>query len=109
MLPARQNPKQAAVPNGAEAFALRLQGSISGTQAMLASSLLIGCAAASAALYFYSRRYVGQLQYLANAAEPRLCFSVLDFWGHRQVWSFLYLPHTTRMEHDGHLDDIQVM
>ena len=62
-----------------------LQGNMSGLQVVLASSLLIGCAAASLALYFYSRRYVGQLQYLPDAVEPRLCLSVLDFWGHRQA------------------------
>lgn len=61
------------------------QGRMSGMQVILATSLLIGCAAASLALYFYSRRYVGQLQYLPDAVEPRLCFSVLDFWGHRQA------------------------
>ncbi len=68
------------------------QGSLSVVQTAVAVSLLIGCGAASAALYFYSRRYVGQLQYLPDAVEPRLCFSVLDFWGHRQVRPFV-CPH----------------
>ena len=72
---------------------------MSGMQVILATSLLVGCAAASLALYFYSRRYVGQLQYLPDAVEPRLCFSVLDFWGHRQAGPLSLMDGTTTHPH----------
>lgn len=52
---------------------------------VMAASLVIGCAAASTALWYYSRRYVGELSLLP--AKQKACFSVLDFWGNREVLS----------------------
>ena len=53
----------------------------------MATALVVGCVTASVTLWYFSRRYVGELSLLTG--EPgrprRLCFSVLDFWGHREV------------------------
>jgi len=58
------------------------QGSVSGIQMVMASSLILGCGFASTTLWWFSQRYIGELSLLG----PRLLrFSVLDFWGNRQV------------------------
>ncbi len=56
-------------------------------QAVMATALVVGCAAASVTLWYYSRRYVGEMSLLQRPgdAQPSLCFSVLDFWGNREV------------------------
>ncbi len=48
-----------------------------------ALALAASCCAASSALWYYSRRYVGELALLRGGSAVR--FSVLDFWGNRQV------------------------
>ena len=60
---------------------------MSSIQTVMASALVLGCATASITLWYFSRRYVGELSLLkGNAGRPaRLCFSVLDFWGNREV------------------------
>ena len=60
-----------------------VQGSVEGVQMVMATSLVIGCAAASTALWYYSRRYIGELSLFP--AKNQACFSVLDFWGNREV------------------------
>lgn len=60
-----------------------VQGSVEGVQVVMATSLVIGCAAASSALWYYSRRYVGELSLVHD--QHTACFSVLDFWGNREV------------------------
>lgn len=60
---------------------------MSATQLAAASGLTAGAVGASLALWYYSRRYVGELALItpAGAASPtRVRFSVLDFWGNRQ-------------------------
>lgn len=66
---------------------LLLQGEVSGTQAVIASALLVGSAVASTALWYYSKRYVGELAVLRDSkGRPTAArFSVLDFWGNREV------------------------
>ena len=68
-------------------------------QLVMATALVVGCAVSSVTLWYYSRRYVGELSLLRDGAKtgsrssatagsappPRLCFSVLDFWGRREV------------------------
>ena len=63
------------------------QGTVSSIQTVMASALVLGCATASITLWYFSRRYVGELSLLrGSAGRPgRLCFSVLDFWGNREV------------------------
>ena len=59
-----------------------LQGSVSGIQMVMASSLILGCGFASTTLWWFSQRYIGELSLMG----PHLLhFSVLDFWGNRQV------------------------
>ena len=59
-----------------------LQGSVSGIQMVMATSLILGCGFASTTLWWFSQRYIGEL----SLVGPHLLrFSVLDFWGHRQV------------------------
>ena len=89
-------------------------GQVSGLQAVVCAALVVGSGAASTALWFYSRRYVGELSLLrpwgaggasersggggdsggeqvaaaaaaAAAGEPLVRLSVLDFWGNREV------------------------
>lgn len=62
------------------------QGEVSPIQAVIASALLIGSGVASTALWYYSRRYVGELALLRDPqGQPTAArFSVLDFWGHRE-------------------------
>jgi hypothetical protein len=81
-------------------------GNVSPYQTVIAGALVIGSAAASIALAFFSRRYVGELSLLhfprdgcgddtnvrADAVpreqvfggKPKARFSVLDFWGRRE-------------------------
>ena len=70
---------------------------MSSIQTVMASALVLGCATASVTLWYFSRRYVGELSLLKGgpAGRPsRLCFSVLDFWGNREVCS-LQTCHST--------------
>lgn len=63
---------------------LPVQDDFSFGDVMALGGLGLGCAAASACLWYYSRRYVGELSLL----PPNRCvarFSVLDFWGNREV------------------------
>ena len=49
---------------------------------VMASSLILGCGFASTTLWWFSQRYIGELSLMG----PHLLrFSVLDFWGNRQV------------------------
>eukprot|EP00877_Chromochloris_zofingiensis_P007807 jgi/Chrzof1/327/Cz01g11160.t1 len=62
---------------------LPVQDDFSFGDVMALGGLGLGCAAASACLWYYSRRYVGELSLL----PPNRCvarFSVLDFWGNRE-------------------------
>ena len=68
-----------------------LQGSVSGIQMVMASSLILGCGFASTTLWWFSQRYIGEL---ALVGPHLLRFSVLDFWGNRQVIIF-----DTSLEH----------
>lgn len=57
-------------------------------QVVMASALVVGAGVASATLWYYCRRYVGELALLPSAAPgqpPRVRLSVLDFWGNREV------------------------
>ncbi len=61
---------------------------MSSIQMVMASALVLGCATASVTLWYFSRRYVGELSLLRGGPPgrpSRLCFSVLDFWGNREV------------------------
>ncbi|KAL0031542.1 hypothetical protein WJX77_006181 [Trebouxia sp. C0004] len=58
-----------------------MEGSVSGIQMVMASSLILGCGFASTTLWWFSQRYIGEL---ALMGPHLLRFSVLDFWGHRQ-------------------------
>ena len=51
--------------------------------------LLLGCYVSATSLNYYARRYVGELSLVTQPghASPALCFSVLDFWGNREVLS----------------------
>ncbi|BDA42295.1 hypothetical protein COCOBI_03-1820 [Coccomyxa sp. Obi] len=63
-----------------------VQGSVSSIQAVMATALVVGCGAASVTLWYYSRRYVGELslRLRPGGGKPLVCFSVLDFWGNRE-------------------------
>lgn len=68
------------------------QGDVTGVQALLAALLIVGSGVASTTLWFFSQRYVGELAALpptAPGGRERLRFSVLDFWGKRQVRLYL--------------------
>ena len=60
------------------------QGTVPGLQLGVAGALLAGCAVASTTLWYYSRRYVGELA-LRPDRPGRITVSVLDFWGNREV------------------------
>jgi hypothetical protein len=70
---------------------MSLQGSVSGVQIVMASALMVGSAVASVTLWYYSRRYVGEMSLIRQPGSScaRLCFSVMDFWGNREVGSLL--------------------
>lgn len=65
------------------------------------SGVVMGAVGASVALWYYSRRYVGEIQLLApreTAAKPtHVRLSVLDFWGNREV----RMREKTSKEHAG--------
>jgi hypothetical protein len=48
------------------------------------TGLAVGMAVVSCCLWYYSRRYVGEMALLMPDAQ-RVRFSVLDFWGNREV------------------------
>ena len=75
-----------------------LQGNVSSIQMVMASALVVGCATASVTLWYFSRRYVGELSLLkGSTGQPsRLCFSVLDFWGNREVRTRLLVSAYTK-------------
>lgn len=52
----------------------------------LSGSVLVGCGAVSWALYFYGKRYVGQLALIPQPSPkaPTLRISTLSFWGTRE-------------------------
>ena len=49
------------------------------------AAVAVGCIVTSYCVWYYSGRYVGELSLLLPAERRELCFSVLDFWGSRQV------------------------
>ncbi len=54
----------------------------------MATGLVVGAGVASTTLWYYSRRYLGELSLLPSGVAgqpPRLRLSVLDFWGNREV------------------------
>jgi len=52
----------------------------------VAGGLLLGCGISATTLQYYSRRYVGELALVTrHPSDTRLRFSVLDFWGNREV------------------------
>lgn len=79
-------------------------GSASGLDTLIAAGLLTGSAMAAATLWFYSRRYLGELSLLypinnnnystdcninrssrpASSSSIRIKLSVMDFWGKRE-------------------------
>ena len=84
-----------------ECTALSRQGSVSSIQLVMATSLVVGCGAVSVALWYFSRRYLGEIALVGPLDRPALCFSVLDFWGNREVRqpaqliiTLLYSVHT---------------
>ena len=54
---------------------------LSGLETVGVGALCVGASAASGALWYYSRRYVGQLAVVQPG--DRVCISTLDFWGRR--------------------------
>jgi len=52
----------------------------------LSGGVLVGCGAVSWALYFYGKRYVGQLALIRDPSfdTPLLQISTLSFWGSRE-------------------------
>ena len=61
-----------------------MQGTVPGLQLAVAGALLGGCGIASTTLWYYSRRYVGELA-VRRDRPGRVTVSVLDFWGNREV------------------------
>ena len=55
---------------------------VTGLQTVIATGLVVGSGVASTALWYYSRRYIGELSLIQNNSRIRL--SVLDFWGSRE-------------------------
>lgn len=51
---------------------------------MALTALASGMAGASCCLWYYSRRYVGEMALMMPDAQ-RVRFAVLDFWGNREV------------------------
>ena len=74
------------------------QGTASFAQVATTAALLGGCGVASTALFYFSRRYVGELALLPNAGAggsldtTRVLVSTLDFWGNRQVRPYAGWP-----------------
>eukprot|EP00899_Mesostigma_viride_P000867 jgi/Mesvir1/10781/Mv13838-RA.1 len=78
-------------------LAMLLEGNLSTHQTMLIAATVGGSALASATLWFYSRRYVGEMALFCPPGVPQgppgarppprptaVRFSVLDFWGRRE-------------------------
>lgn len=56
------------------------------------TALVAGCGIASVTLWFFSRRYLGEIS--LSASHPgHARFSVLDFWGHREVRTTVLMLH----------------
>ena len=60
------------------------QGTVPALQLAVAGALLAGCGIASTTLWYYSRRYVGEVS-VRRDRPGRVTVSVLDFWGNREV------------------------
>ena len=71
------------------ASAEHAQGTVPALQLGVAGALLAGCGVASTTLWYYSRRYVGELA-LRPDRPGRVTVSVLDFWGNREVCAAPY-------------------
>ncbi|KAK9803459.1 hypothetical protein WJX73_004302 [Symbiochloris irregularis] len=63
---------------------LLTQGTVGGPELWVTSLLFTGCAIVSTTLFFFSRRYVGELSLHSQGLQSRLRISTLDFWGNRQ-------------------------
>lgn len=63
---------------------LCLQEEATSTDVLALTALAGGMVAASCCLWYYSRRYVGEMALMMPDAQ-RVRFSVLDFWGNREV------------------------
>lgn len=98
----RQHCAAAHAPSVARPARGAAQGEITGVQALLATLLVLGSGVASTTLWFFSRRYVGELAALPPAGPggpARLRFSVLDFWGNRQARARLGVFKHTQAAH----------
>eukprot|EP00884_Botryococcus_braunii_P006389 jgi/Botrbrau1/15751/Bobra.4_1s0117.2 len=61
------------------------EGTVEPFQLLLAGSVVFGCGMAAVTLWYFSRRYVGELSVINTGdGSLQLCFSVLDFWGRRE-------------------------
>lgn len=60
------------------------QDDVTFTDIFALTALAGGMVAASCCLWYYSRRYVGEMALMLPDAQ-RVRFSVLDFWGNREV------------------------
>ena len=68
------------------------QGPVATLQMGVLGALVGGCGVASASLWYFSRRYLGEVS--LSAAHPgRAKFSVLDFWGNREV----HIPYSCHL------------
>ena len=56
------------------------------------TALVAGCGIASVTLWFFSRRYLGEIS-LSPSHPGHARFSVLDFWGHREVRASVLVFH----------------
>ena len=50
-----------------------------------AAAVATGCIVTSYCVWYYSGRYIGEMSLLLPEDRREVCFSVLDFWGNRQV------------------------
>lgn len=69
-------------------FVTAQQAHASPLHTLAAGGLFVGAVAASGALWFMSRRYVGELALVApdhSGGPPKLVVSAMDFWGNREV------------------------
>lgn len=58
-------------------------GPVATLQMGVLTALVAGCGIASASLWYFSRRYLGEIS-LSPSHPGKAKFSVLDFWGHRE-------------------------
>ena len=63
---------------------MAIQGSINFKLLVSSVFVMIGSVVASTSLWYYSKRYVGELA-LKGAKQDVVRFSVMDFWGNRTV------------------------